>query len=192
MVVPADPSDPKEAALIAAGIDKLAVAVNFGAAWTEASHAVVFEPASIDLGNILKAQARVTLANVPREAFSTDISQAMAQTAQIEAGAIEFTLRDTGLVDLAVAKFAQDQEISRDMARSAIIDSINAQRESVPNPDAATVVEAVARFVETPGQTLTIKLTPLGKVPVMQLLDLMKDEPLTTLMQFRIEASTGM
>ena len=53
-------------------------------------------------------------------------------------------------------------------------------------------MQALARFVESPGQTLDIKLTPLGKVPAMQLVQLLKTDPLVALAQFRIEASTGL
>lgn len=59
-------------------------------------------------------------------------------------------------------------------------------------PDAEAAVEAIARFVETPGQTLVIKLIPLGKVPAMQLVQVLQIDPLTALAQFRIEASTGL
>ena len=51
---------------------------------------------------------------------------------------------------------------------------------------------AITRFVERPGQTLNIKLTPLGKLPAMQLIQLLKTDPLIALEQFRIEASTGL
>ena len=60
------------------------------------------------------------------------------------------------------------------------------------NPEAAAAVEAVVRFIETPGQTLIIKLTPLGKVPGLQLIQLFKTDPLVALAQFRVEASTGL
>lgn len=60
------------------------------------------------------------------------------------------------------------------------------------NPDAKTAVDAIAGFVETSGQTLTIKLTPLGKVPMLQLLGALNSEPIVALAQFRIEASTGL
>ena len=52
--------------------------------------------------------------------------------------------------------------------------------------------EALARFIESPGQTLIVKLTPRGKVPAMQLFQLLKTDPLIALAQFRIEASTGL
>jgi hypothetical protein len=52
--------------------------------------------------------------------------------------------------------------------------------------------EALVHFIETPGQTLIVKLTPLGKVPALQLLQLLKTDPITALAQFQIEASTGL
>ena len=53
-------------------------------------------------------------------------------------------------------------------------------------------MEALVRFVETPGTTLTLKLTPLGKVSAMQLFRLLQSNPLDALPQFRIETSTAL
>lgn len=194
MVVPTDPANPALMPLIAAGIDKLALNVDLGAAWTESSGAFVLAPATFDLGNILKAQVRIALANVPRGMFSPYPAQAMQEAMQIESGTIELSLHDSGGVDLAVAQFARIQNVSRDAARRAITEMIRTNGAGIAgaNADAAAAVEAIARFVETSGQTLVIKLTPLGKVPVMQLLDVLNSEPVVALAQFRIEASTGL
>ena len=180
--------------LATAGIDKLAIDLDLGAAWTESSGAFALTPATLDLGNLARAQARLALANVPRGLFTTDPAQAMGQAAQVETGAIELSLRDSGVVDLVVAQFARMQNVSRDAARSAIVEMIRAQGEKVTasNLDAKTAADALADFVATSGQTLTIKLTPLGKVPVLQLMDVLNHEPIVALAQFRIEASTGL
>lgn len=194
MVAPTDPTNPAQLPLTMAGIDKLAINLDLGAAWTESSGTFALAPATIDLGNLAKAQARLALANVPRGVFSLDTTQAMGQAAQIETGAIELSLRDNGAVDLVVAQFARMQNVSRDAARSTIVEMIKAQGEKVAasNLDARTAVDAIASFVETSGQTLTIKLTPLGRVPVVQLMFLLSNEPIVALAQFRIEASTGL
>ncbi|MET4799305.1 hypothetical protein [Bradyrhizobium sp. LB11.1] len=194
MVTPTDSSNPAQQPLIMAGIDKLAIDLDLGAAWTESSGAFALAPATIDLGNLAKAQARFALANVPRGLFTTDPAQAMGQAAQVETGAIELSLRDSGVVDLVVAQFSRMQNVSRDAARGAIVEMIRAQGEKVAasNLDAKPAVDALASFVETSGQTLSIKLTPLGKVPVLQLMDVLNNEPIVALAQFRIEASTGL
>ena len=194
MVTPTDPANPALQPLIVAGVDKLAIDLDLGAAWEESSGAFALAPATLDLGNLAKAQARLALANVPRGLFTTDPAQAMSQAEHIEAGPIELSLRDSGVVDLAVAQFARMQKVSRDTARSAIVEMIRAQGETVAasNLDVKAAVDALAGFVETSGQTLTIKLTPFGKLPMLQLIDVLNNEPIIALAQFRIEASTGL
>ncbi|WP_311740474.1 hypothetical protein [Bradyrhizobium huanghuaihaiense] len=93
-----------------------------------------------------------------------------------------------------MAQFARVQNVSRDAARSALVAMIRAQGEKIAasNLDAKVAVDALAGFVETSGQTLSIKLTPFGKLPVLQLMDVLNHEPIVALAQFRIEASTGL
>jgi len=194
MTAPLDTSDLGQKILVAAGLDSTAIDLDFGAAWTETSGAFVLEPVSLELGGLLKATARVSLANVPRGVFSISTTKAAAMAAQIEAGTLELTLRDMGGGDIAVAQYARAQNVSRDAARSSLVDSIRTggEKAAAANPDAAAAVDALARFVETPGQTLTIKLTPLGKVPALQLMQLLQTDPFVALAQFKIEASTGL
>lgn len=194
MVTPTDPANPALRPLIMAGVDKLAINLDLGAAWTESSGAFALAPATIDLGNLARAQARLALANVPRGVFTTDPVQAMSDAGKIETGTIELSLRDSGVVDLVVAQFSRMQNVSRDAARSAIVEMIRAQGEKLAasNLDAKAAADALADFVSTSGQTLTIKLTPLGRLPVLQLMDVLDNEPIIALAQFRIEASTGL
>jgi hypothetical protein len=147
-----------------------------------------------ELGGVLSASAHVSLANVPREVFSTNPLQAAVMAAQIEAGTIEITLRDLGGVDLAITQYARMQNISRQAARVAVIDSIRANGGAMAtaNPDALTIADALIRFISTPLGSLTIKLTPQGKVPAMQLVGAMKTNPLAALARFQVTASTGL
>jgi hypothetical protein len=194
MTTPFDATDPSLKALIAAGLDKAVIDNDVGAAWTEATKTFALEPVSLDLGGLLKANARLSLTNVPRGVFTLNPLQAAAMAEQIEAGGFDLVLRDMGAVDIAIAHYARTQNISRDAARRAIVEGIRSASEqaAAANPDAVAAVEALARLVESPGQTLNIKLTPLGKVPVLQLMQLLKADPLVALAQFRIEASTGL
>jgi hypothetical protein len=194
MSAPFDASDPRQKMLVTAGLDTAVMDLDLGAAWADASRTFALEPVSLELGGVLKASVRVSLANVPRAVFSSNLAQGTAAAAQIEAGTLEFVLHDTGGVDFTVAQQAREQNISREAARRAIVDGFRASGENAAaaNPDAMAAAEALARFVETPGQTLNIKLTPLGKVPALQLIQLLKTDPLIALAQFRIEASTGL
>ena len=153
MAGPVDKTDPAQTPLVQAGMETLAIDFDLGAAWTEASRTFVLEPVAIEIGSLLKATARVSLANVPRGVFSLNPAQATSMAAQIEAGTLELALRDLGGVDLAVAQFARAQDISRDAARRAIVDNIRANGEKIAgsNPDAVAVVEALIRFDREPG-----------------------------------------
>ncbi|MCC8967759.1 hypothetical protein H8A95_36995 [Bradyrhizobium sp. Pear76] len=194
MAAPLDATDPQQQALVAAGIDRMAIDADLGAAWTEASRAFALEPVKLDMAGLLHASAKVALANVPREAFSTSAAESMGAAAQIEAGTIELVVHDLGVIDLAVAQFARTQNVGRDEARKAILDSIKAQSDAIgaANPDATALVTAISQFIETPGQTLVIKLTPRAKAPALQLMQLLKTDPQSALAQFKIEASTGL
>jgi hypothetical protein len=194
MVSPVDATDPSQKPLLDAGLDTLAVDLDLGAAWTEASGNLALSPATIDIGNLFKASAGVSLAHVPRGVFSPELPQAMQNAAQVEIGTLELNLHDAGAVDLLVAQFARSHNVGRDAARAAIVDNIKASGQPIAGatPEGTAAVEAISRFVETPGQTLVIKLTPRAKAPVLQLLQLLKTDPATALAEFKIEASTGL
>jgi hypothetical protein len=194
MTMPVDAADSSMKVLVEAGLDTLAADGDIGAEWTETARSFVVDVPKLEIGGLLKASARITLANVPRQVFSANAAQAIGAAVQIEAGAIELTVRDLGSVDVGVVQYARAQNVSRDVARKAIVDSIMASSQDLAtaNPDATAAVQALARFVESPGQTLVIKLTPRAKVPALQLFQFLKTDPLVALTQFRIEASTGL
>ena len=193
LTTPIDASNPAQRPLIAAGLTTAAIDLDLGAAWTEASETFVLDPVKLDFGEVLKATARVSLAHVPRGLFSPYLPQALAMAAQIEAGPLELTLRDDGGVDLVVTQYAHAQSSSREAARRALVDSIKAgAKANADNPDVLAAAEAIARLVENPRGTLTLKLTPLGKVPALQLIQLLKTDPMIALAQFRIEVSSDL
>jgi hypothetical protein len=100
-------------------------------------------------------------------------------------------LHDLGGVDLLVAQYARVQNISREDARHAIAESIETNAKAMTDsPEVLAAAETLIRFIETPRQALIIRFTPLGKVPALQLVQLLKTAPLIALAQFRIEVST--
>src|SRR6185295_59015 len=155
---------------IAAGMDTLAFNIDLGAAWTEPSRTFALDLATAEVGGLLKASARVGLANMPKELFSVNPVQAATAAAQIEAGTMEIMLRDIGGVDIAVGQYARSQNVRPEEARRAIVENIRATGATVTSPDAGPTVDALARFIENPKGTLTLKLTPRAKAPAMQLI----------------------
>ena len=193
LTAPVAPSDPVLRPLLAAAMQTAKIDADFGAGWTESSGTLALQPATLEIEGLGKAQARVVLANVPRALFAEPL-KAATTAAQIETGAIELTLHDSGGVDLLVSQYASRQNVSRDAARSAILEAIktNGAQAAGASPDAAAAVAAIGRFVETPQQTLMLKLTPIGKLPAVALFQLLKSDPMAALAQFKIESSTGL
>jgi hypothetical protein len=189
---PIDANDPSFKMLIPAGITSAAINFDLGAAWTEGPRTFVLEPVTLELGNVLSATARISLGNVPRGVFSTNPQQAAMMAAQIEAGTVEIMVRDIGGVDLAIAEYARTRNISGDAARQAISASIKASGTTMAatDPDATVIANALADFIETPRGTLTVKLTPKGKVPAMQLVGSLHADPRAALARFQVEAAT--
>jgi hypothetical protein len=192
MTTPVDAKNPSMATLVATGIDTITTDDDLGAAWTEPSGAFVFDPVKLQIGGVMDASARISFNHVRRQLFSLIPQQAGAMAAQVEAGTIELTLHDIGGVDLAVKQYARAQNVSPDAARQAIVESIktNSANTIAANPDAAVIVDALAAFIEQPGSTLTLKLTPRGAVQVIPLIQQAKADPPGALGQFQVEAST--
>jgi len=194
MTGPVDVTDPDPFKTLAlSGTSNASVNFDLGAAWNENARSFALEPATLEIGNLFTAVARASVANVARETFSLNPLQAAIMAAQIEAGPIEIALRDTGGIELAIAQQARAQNISREAARRAMIDSIrdNAMKMASVNPDVMAIAGALTRFIENPRGTLTIKLTPKGKVGMMQIVEAMKTSPVAALARFQVDATTG-
>src|SRR3954447_3521419 len=164
---PVDATDPEPFnALAAAGLASASVNIDLGAAWNEASRSFAVQPGTAEIGNVLMASLGLSLANVQRAVFSLNPLQAAIMAAQIEAGPLELTLRDTGGVDLATRQQARQQSISVEDARRALTEKIreNAAQMASANPDVMALAGALTRFIENPRGTLTTRLPPRRKV----------------------------
>ncbi len=191
---PVDMSDdPLFRMLAAAGHTAATISLDLGAAWNEAARTMALTPATLELGNVFAATMQLSIGNVARDAFSVDPLKLMTAGAIVEAGPVELTLRDTGGLDLATAQLARTQGLSQDAARRVLVDNVRqaAQPMAALHPDAIATAGAVARFVETPGGTLTIRLTPRERVLLMPLVARLQQDPFGALARFRIDATVG-
>lgn len=191
---PLDAADPDLfKMLVASGLRVAAVNVDLGAAWSESAKSFALEPVTLEIGGVMTAAARLSVGNVQRETFSVNPLQAAIMAAQIEAGPIEIALRDTGGIDLMLTQYARTQNVSVEAARKAITDNIrdNAMKMAAVNPDVMAIAGALTRFIENPRGTLSVKLTPKGKVAVMQIIEAMKTAPIAALARFQVQATNG-
>jgi hypothetical protein len=191
---PIDASDPEPFnTLAAAGMNSAAINLDLGAAWNEGTRSFAVEPVMVEIGGLMTAAARLSFANVPREVFSLNPLQAAIMAAQINVGAMEIAIRDNGGVDLALRQYARKQSMSLEEARRAVVEDIRNKGAELAatSPDAQAIAGALTYFIENPRGTLTIKLTPRGRVAMMEVVQSLKDAPLEALARFRVDASNG-
>ena len=191
---PVDTNDPEPFKTLAqAGLANASVDFDLGAAWDESGRSFAIQPGALDIGNVLAATVRLSLANVQRGTFSLNPLQAAIMAAQIEAGPVELVVRDAGGIDLAITQQARQQKISVEDARRAMTEKIreNATQMATTNPDVMAIAGALTHFIENPGGTLTVKLTPKGKVAMMDIVQAMKTSPVAALARFQVDATVG-
>jgi hypothetical protein len=179
--------------LAAAGITTATINFDFGAAWTEATRTFALTPVTLEVSNLFSATAKVSVGEVPRALFSIDPDQAFLAAAQVQAGLIEFVLRDAGALDVAITQFASTQGLPLPLARMLVLETLNqsAAQMSQGNPDIKPIADAIARFIETPRGTLTIKVIPKGRILIQEVIEAATRDPMAALSQFRIEATTS-
>ncbi len=194
MTGPIDMTDQEPFQLLAAiGITRATIAMDLGANWTEGSRNFAIAPAALEVTSLFATSAKVNFGNVSRDVFSLDPVKVMQAAAGIEAGAIELSLRDTGGLDLAIQQYAEAKALSRSAAQTELVDELNQNAAvfSQISPELAPVFAAAAKFLAAPNQTLTVKITPNGRVQVMELLALSPEEALGALSRFTVEASVS-
>ena len=193
MTLPTSLADPSVRSMLSdAGMQTVTSSSDIGVAWDEASQTLTLSPALIEIDNAFSFSAKFAINNVTRGAFSIDLMQAMAAANLMEIGPLEINLRDTGAVKTALEQYAKKKNLSVDDARKEITDNVKEQAKDQAQqfPDAQQVADAIVQFIEKPGSTLSIKVTPKGKVNVNQVFGAASNDPTAVSNMFAVEAKT--
>jgi hypothetical protein len=96
-------------------------------------------------------------------------------------------------VELILTDYANKEGLPRGAAREAVVANIQAMAAQMGavNPDILAIAGALQSLVENPRGTVTIKLTPKGKIAVAELLDSAKDDPLAALARFQVDVAVS-
>lgn len=177
--------------LAEAGLKSTSFTAEFGGAWTERTRSFAIAPISLRLEKLFSLSASVMIGNVPPGAFAYDPIGFGIAAAAMEAGTIELSLTDTGFINLLVLQAAKKQSVSPEAARRSLIDTMkrNAFAQSQTTEEFRQLIASVAQFIDSPGSTIAIKLTPKGRVNAAHALALLKTRPAGVLAQFGLEAT---
>lgn len=193
MTGPIDDNDGEPFTMLrAAGFDDATIGVDLGLAWNESERKLTLDPTSFEIAGLFAVTAQTSFGNVDRALFSPSALQATVMATQIETGTIEIKVRDLGAVDLAVAHYARQQNVSQDTARQAIVGDIRAKSQTLDNasPAASKIADTAASLIETPRGALSVKITPRAKLPVMQLVQLLNSDPTLVPSLFQIDVQS--
>jgi len=179
--------------LVDAGMTTATLDVEAGVRWSEASGLLVLQPFTFKMPNLGEVEVKATVANVPRSALTLDPVAFMTAMAAAEAGPVEYSVRDLGVLDLVVADVARNQSLSTDEARRVVTEDALQPAEMfvAVAPELSGVVEALTRFFEAPGGKLRVTVTPKGHVQLMPAIETAQDNPLALLEKFRVEATAS-
>jgi hypothetical protein len=181
--------------LAAAGLSTLVAEADVGVRWNEAAQTLVLEPATIEVGGFVSLSVKTSINNATRALFSTDVIKAMEGALAVEIGPIEVTLRDLGMVDILAAEAARSRGQAPEAGRSLLLEqwTLGAQRQTQLHPGAQSLYDAVGRFLQGKGETLTVRLTPRGRVRALALMEALRLSPAESalLAAFTVEASSA-
>jgi hypothetical protein len=174
--------------LARAGFPTATFSIDIGGAWDEKRQTFSVAPAKLEVQHLFSVTASLALSNVARSIFTVDPVQFKSAAEPLELDLIDFSLRDNGGLDFLIAQAAKNQRVSPTMARQSLVENMIKKLEPQlqSNPDLWRLMDAVARFIETPGQMLTIRLTPNGRVNAAQAV---QGEFITALARFKLDAS---
>jgi hypothetical protein len=192
--LPTDLTDMKFGGVLSdTGFASITTRLEFNIAWDETSQTLSISPLLLEVDHAFTVAAEFALRNVPRSAFTTDQAAAKAAIEQYEAGPLQIVVRDAGAVRTALAHYAKNKNLSVDQARREIIESVNelGRVSAQNNPQIASLAQALVRFIETPGATLTLRLTPKGTVKFKQLIESGNAQPAAVVTLFDFEAKTA-
>jgi len=193
MPIPDEDGEPFQA-LRDAGRNTMSFALDLNSTWTEQARTFVLSPATFEVDNMFSVSLALSLGNVtPGIIFVNDPAKMAAAAAVIEAGPIELSLHDGGVLDFVVTEAAKKQAVSASAVRARMIDQMKLAAGSQPqqNPEFQRLVDGLARFLAGDRSTLKIRLTPKDRVKVMETMELAKTDPIGALSRFTVEASVA-
>jgi hypothetical protein len=191
--VPTDLADAKVGGVLSdAGLATITTNVDLGISWDETAQTLSIAPIIFEVDHAFAFSADLSVRNVPRSAFTANPLTALAVLDQLESGPLQISLRDTGALRTALAQYAKNNNMSIADARKEIIESVNelAEASAQNNPQVGSLAQALVQFIENPGSTLTVRITPKGSVKFKQLIENGNGDPAGLAALFDVEVKT--
>lgn len=187
------PSDSSEEVFVEArklGLEALALSYALSAAWDEPNENLLIREISLRSTDIGSVSFSGLVSGFTDEFFSFDAGRAQAALFGLAGREMKLTIRDEGMMAKAIKLYALQNEMTEEQVRGALtfMTGLMLQQVVAEQPKLQSAVEALARFISTPG-TLTVSVKSTG-VNGLGLFDLVaaSEDPMYLLDKVDIQA----
>jgi len=188
------PADATEDVFVEArklGLETLAFSYGLSAGWDEPNSNLVIRDISLSSRDFGSVNLAGLVSGFTEEFFSFDVNRAQAALFGLAGREVKLTVKDEGLMAKAIKLYALQNDMTEDQVRGTLtlVASVMLQQVAAEQPKLQGAVEALVRFISTPG-TLTVTVKSMG-VNGLGVFDLVaaSDNPMGLLDKVDIQAT---
>lgn len=188
------PADATEDVFVEArklGLETLAFSYGLSAGWDEPNSNLVIRDISLSSRDFGSVNLAGLVSGFTEEFFSFDVNRAQAALFGLAGREVKLTVRDEGLMAKAIKLYALQNDMTEDQVRGTLtlVASVMLQQVAAEQPKLQGAVEALVRFISTPGTlTVTVKSTGVNGLGVFDLVAA-SDNPMGLLDKVDIQAT---
>ncbi len=188
------PADATEDVFVEArklGLETLAFSYGLSAGWDEPNSNLVIRDISLSSRDFGSVNLAGLVSGFTEEFFSFDVNRAQAALFGLAGREVKLTIKDEGLMAKAIKLYALQNDMTEDQVRGTLtlVASVMLQQVAAEQPKLQGAVEALVRFISTPGTlTVTVKSTGVNGLGVFDLVAA-SDNPMGLLDKVDIQAT---
>lgn len=188
------PADATEDVFVEArklGLETLAFSYGLSAGWDEPNSNLVIRDISLSSRDFGSVNLAGLVSGFTEEFFSFDVNRAQAALFGLAGREVKLTVKDDGLMAKAIKLYALQNDMTEDQVRGTLtlVASVMLQQVAAEQPKLQGAVEALVRFISTPGTlTVTVKSTGVNGLGVFDLVAA-SDNPMGLLDKVDIQAT---
>ncbi|MBM7326491.1 hypothetical protein [Agrobacterium pusense] len=188
------PADATEDVFVEArklGLETLAFSYGLSAGWDEPNSNLVIRDISLSSRDFGSVNLAGLVSGFTEEFFSFDVNRAQAALFGLAGREVKLTVKDEGLMAKAIKLYALQNDMTEDQVRGTLtlVASVMLQQVAAEQPKLQGAVEALVRFISTPGTlTVTVKSTGVNGLGVFDLVAA-SDNPMGLLDKVDIQAT---
>lgn len=188
------PADATEDVFVEArklGLETLAFSYGLSAGWDEPNSNLVIRDISLSSRDFGSVNLAGLVSGFTEEFFSFDVNRAQAALFGLAGREVKLTVKDEGLMAKAIKLYALRNDMTEDQVGGTLtlVASVMLQQVAAEQPKLQGAVEALVRFISTPGTlTVTVKSTGVNGLGVFDLVAA-SDNPMGLLDKVDIQAT---